>query len=364
MKTIKSTPRRDGFRMPGEFEPHTGCWMLWPQRTDFWPYGAKLAQRAYAAVAIAISRFEKVTMGTPDCQYLTARAMLPPEIRVVEISYDGEWIRDTGPTFVVNGRGEVCGIDWQFNAWGGLDGGQYFPWNKDNLVTRKILEMENIDRYKADLILEGGAIHVDGDGTLLATEECLSNPNRNPNMGRGDVENALMDYLNIEKVIWLKKGLEGDPTGGHIDNLCCFIRPGVVALNWTDDRSDPQFEICHDAYERLGHVIDAKGRSLEVHRIHQPDPIYLTKEDLEGRDVVEGSLSQKEGENLAATYINFYIANQGVIVPQFDDPRDKAAVDVLQGVFPSRRIVGVPARVLLLGGGNIHCITQQQPRGL
>jgi agmatine deiminase len=363
MALINGTPRKDGFRMPGEFEPHAGCWMLWPERPDNWRLGAKPAQRAFAAVAAAIAQFEPVTVGVSREQFLNARRMLPGHVRVVEMSYNDAWIRDCGPTFVVNDRGVVRGVDWDFNAWGGLDGGLYFPWDQDALVARKVLEIERLDRYKPDVVLEGGSIHVDGEGTLLVTEECLLNPNRNPHLGREEIEEALRAYLNVETVIWLDRGVYLDETSGHVDNLCCLVRPGIVALTWTDDSSDPQHRVSLDAYERLRAATDAKGRRFEIHRIHQPGPITITKEESEGVDTVEGTLPRKGGDRLAGSYINFYIANGGVVMPTFDDPHDRAAFETLERLLPERRVVGVPAREILLGGGNIHCITQQQPLG-
>jgi agmatine deiminase len=363
MALINSTPRKDGFRMPGEFEPHAGCWLLWPERPDTWRLGAKPAQRAFTAVAAAIAQFESVTMGVSRDQFLNARRILPSHIRVVEISYNDAWIRDCGPTCVVNDKGVVRGVDWNFNAWGGLDAGIYFPWDQDALVARKVLEIERFDRYKADLVLEGGSILVDGEGTLLVTEECLLNSNRNPHLSREEIEEKLREYLNVEKIIWLGRGVYLDETSGHVDNLCCFVRPGVLVLTWTDDRSDSQYEISLDAYERLREATDAKGRKLEVHRVHQPEPLAITKQEAEGIDAVEGTLPRVAGYRLAASYINFYIANGGVVLPMFDDPNDQEALEALQRLFPERRVVGVPTREILLGGGNIDCITQQLSRG-
>jgi agmatine deiminase len=363
MALISSTPRKDGFRMPGEFEPHAGCWMLWPERPDNWRLGAKPAQRAFTAVAAAIAQFEPVTMGVSRNQFLNARNMLPEHIRVVEMSYNDSWMRDCGPTFVVNDKGTVRLIDWGFNAWGGLKGGLYFPWDQDDLVPQKVAEIERIDRYKAPVVLEGGSIHVNGEGTLLTTEECLLNPNRNPDLTREEIEEVLKEYLNLDKIIWLDRGVYLDETSGHVDNLCCFIRPGVVALTWTDDQSDPQYEISLDAYERLKAATDARGRKLEIHKIHQPNPIYITEEESQGVDAVDGTLPRAPGDRVAGSYINFYTANKGVVVPTFDDPHDQAALEALQRLFPDRQVIGVPAREILLGGGNIHCITQQQPRG-
>lgn len=361
VNTLVSTPRADGYRMPGEFEPHAGCWMLWPERPDNWRLGAVPAQRAFAAVAAAIARFEPVTVGVSARQFLNARRLLPPHVRVVELSSNDAWARDCGPTFVVDDRGGVRGVDWEFNAWGGLQGGLYFPWDLDALVARKILEIERVERYAAPLVLEGGSIHADGQGTLLTTEECLLNPNRNPSLTRAEIEGYLREYLNVETIIWLAQGVFNDETSGHVDNLCCFVRPGVVALTWTDDPDDPQYAISRDAFDRLVDVTDARGRRLEVHKVHQPNPILITEAEAAGVDAVEGTLPRRAGDRLAASYINFYIANGGVIAPLFDDPYDEPALATLRQLFPEREVVGVPAREILLGGGNIHCITQQQP---
>ena len=361
VRKLETLPRTDGYRMPAEFEPHAGTWMLWPERPDNWRLGAKPAQHAFAAVAQAIAQGEPVTIGVSPRQFANARSMLAPEIRVVEISNDDSWMRDCGPTFVVDGKGGVRAVDWIFNAWGGLDGGLYFPWDQDDLVASKVAEIERVDRYRAPIVLEGGSIHVDGEGTLLTTEECLLNPNRNPGLSRAEIERVLADHLAIDRFIWLDRGVYEDETNGHVDNICCFVRPGVVALTWTDDKRDPQYEISQDAFERLSAATDAKGRRLEIHRIHQPDPVYSTAEESGGVDAVEGSQPRTEGMRLAASYINFYIANGVVAMPSFGDPHDEPAQKQIAALFPDRKVIAVPAREILLGGGNIHCITQQQP---
>jgi len=224
-----------------------------------------------------------------------------------------------------------------------------------------VAEIERVDRYRAPIVLEGGSIHADGEGTLLTTEECLLNPNRNPGLTREQIEAVLSDYLSVEKFIWLGRGVYEDETNGHVDNICCFVRPGVVALTWTDDKADPQYEISRDAFERLSAATDAKGRKLEIHRIHQPDPVLITAEESSGVDTVEGSQPRTEGMRLAASYINFYIANGVIVMPSFGDPHDEPAREQIAALFPERRVIAVPAREILLGGGNIHCITQQQP---
>lgn len=360
---IQSTPRADGYRMPAEWEAHSGCWMLWPQRPDTWRNGGKPAQRAFVEVARAISRFEPVTMGVNGDQYKNARAMLPPAVRVVELSNNDAWMRDVGATFVVDDSGNARGIDWNFNAWGGLRKMMYFPWDEDDLVAAKMLEIESLDRYKAPLVMEGGSIHVDGQGTLLCTEQCLLHPNRNPQLSRAEIEGQLADYLNIDKIIWLARGVYEDETDGHIDNLCCFVRPGVIALTWTEDRADPQYERSAEAYDALMSAQDARGRPLEVHKVHQPDPLTMTQEEADGLDVVETAFLRPAGERLAGSYINFYIANGGIILPQFNDRHDDTARQQLAALFPQHKVVGLYSREILLGGGNIHCITQQQPAG-
>jgi len=361
--TLSRDPRRDGYRMPGEFEPHDGCWMLWPERPDNWRLGGKPAQQAFVAVAAAIAGSERVSVGVSAGQFANARRLLPPQVRVVEISSNDAWMRDVGPTFVVNGRGGVRGVDWIFNAWGGLDGGLYFPWDKDDAVAQKVLEIEGRDRYRAPFVLEGGAIHVDGQGTLLTTEECLLNRNRNPHLTRDAIERLLARYLGIETVVWLGRGVHLDETDGHVDNLCAFTRPGEIVLTWTDDRRDPQYEISRDAYDRLMQARDARGRRFKVHKIVQPGPLHMTKAEAEGVDAAEGTQPRQAGARLAASYVNFYIGTRRVVVPLLDAKRDGAALRKLKTLFPRREVVGVPGREILLGGGNIHCITQQVPRG-
>jgi len=357
MKIINSTARKDEFHMPAEFEHHKGCWLLWPERPDNWRLNAGPGQQTFASIAIAISQFEKVTVGATASQVIKARQMLPQHIAVVELDYDDVWVRDTGPICVVNDRGLVRGIDWEFNSWGGV----YSLWDKDKLVAQRILEYERLDRYKAGLVLEGGAIHTDGEGTLLTIEECLLNPNRNPEKSKSEVESILMEHLNVDSVIWFKRGLYLDGCDGHIDNLCCFIRPGVVALTWTDDKSDPQYDISSEAYEILRTARDARGRRLEVHKIYQPAPQYITKEESEEFIHVEHSVVRTEGVRLPASYINFYIANGGVVIPFFGVPQDQEAYKTLCNLFPDRQIVGVASHEVLLGGGGIHCIVQQIP---
>ncbi len=360
--TLDSTPAADGFRMPAEWEPHAGCWMAWPERPDNWRAEAGPAREAYAAVASAITASEPVTMAVSDRQFETARALLPDAVRLVEISTDDAWMRDTGPTFVVDGKGGRRGVDWHFNAWGGHDGGLYSPWDRDDRVAAKVLEVEGDGRYRAPIVLEGGAIHVDGEGTVLTTEQCLLNRNRNPGLDRAAIEGALLSYLGAEKVIWLGEGVFEDETDGHVDNLAAFAHPGLVLLTWVEDEDDPQHAISADALERLEAATDAQGRPLEVVKLPAPGPLTITAAEAAGVETSEGTQPRRAGDRMAASYVNFYLGNSRVVYPLLDPSRDDEAREILANTFPDREITGVPAREILLGGGNVHCITQQVPR--
>ena len=369
MQTLITTPRDDGFYMPAEWAPHAQTWMVWPERTDNWRLGAQPAQAAFTEVARAIAQFEPVTMLVSVRQIKNAIAHLqasptPHSIRVVEIATDDAWCRDTGPTFVVNKQGDVRGCDWTFNAWGGLDGGLYSSWAHDDAVAEKILQLERLPRYRTpDFILEGGAIHVDGEGALLVTEQCLLNKNRNPNMNRHAIEEKLRAYLNVEKIIWLPRGIVNDETDEHVDNVACFAAPGVVLLAWTEDRNDPQFAYSQAALNVLMRERDAKGRELKVIKLPLPGNMFGRAEEYATIDSVSDNegMTREANTRLAGSYINFYICNGGLIVPKFDDPNDNVAAALLADAFPNHRVVQVPGREILLGGGNIHCITQQQP---
>ncbi|MDH2436009.1 agmatine deiminase [Pokkaliibacter sp. MBI-7] len=363
MSILTSTPRQDGFHMPAEWAPHSQTWLIWPERTDNWREGAKPVQLAHATLAKAIAEFEPVTVGVSAAQYENARARLDhPNIRVVEISNDDAWVRDTGPTFVINHEGEVRGVDWDFNAWGGLNGGLYFPWKRDQQVASKILEIERCQRYALPgFVLEGGSIHVDGEGTVIVTEECLLNTNRNPHLDRAEIEEVLRQHLNIDKVIWLPTGLFNDETNGHVDNFCCYIRPAEVLLAWTDNEQDPNYALCRAALDVLQQEKDARGREFVIHTIPIPGPLYATEEEVASVDLVEGSQERTTESRLAGSYVNFLFVNGGIIAPCFDDPRDEEARAVLERICPDHKVVMIPGRELLLGGGNIHCLTQQQP---
>jgi len=359
--TLSSTPRTDGFYMPPEFAPHAGTWMLFPSRPDNWRENARPAQAAFAAVALAIAGFEQVTVGVPAPLLSLALSLLPPPIRLLEMESNDAWMRDVGATFLLHPGGGRRGVDWVFNAWGGKVNGLYAPWDADDAVAAQMLRHENAARYRAPLVLEGGSIHVDGQGTCLTTAECLLHPGRNPHLSQAQIESLLMDYLNVEKVLWIPRGVFNDETTGHVDNLACYLRPAEIALTWTNDKTDPQYERSAEALDYLQSQTDARGRRLKVHKIPQPGPLYLRPEEAAGVQPAPGTHPRRAGERMAGSYVNFYLCNGAAIIPTFDAPQDAEALQMLQNLLPERRVVPVAGREILLGGGNVHCITQQVP---
>jgi len=332
-------PIDDGYRMPPEWALHTRCWMAWPCAEVTFPDLA-LARDAYARVARAIARFEPVTMIANPEDIAGARTLCGDAVELVALAIDDSWVRDTGPTYLIDGREGLGAVDWPFNNYGELD--PYY--DNDKLIARSILERSGGRRFEAPIILEGGAIHTDGQGTLLTTENVVLNPNRNPGLTKADADEVFRVHLGAEKVIWLDKALDVDSTDGHVDNLACFVRPGVVAALVAEDPADSQYAPLQENLERLKRAKDAAGRSLEIIEIAQP------------------SRREFRGERIPASYINFYIANGGIVLPIFDDPADRPAIETLERAFPDRVIAPVPGIHIVRSGGCIHCITQQEPR--
>lgn len=402
MKRLYTTPSQDGYYMPAEFAPHHGTLMIWPERPGSWSHGARAARNAFRQIIWKLSEGEEVYVLAGKNVIDNARQMLIDEsnkkialadnsilkpdisrIHIIEWETDDAWARDTGATFVIP-RSSACslanalptgnlrGIDWQFNAWGGEYDGLYAHWEKDQTVAEKLCQVlddnsdenSSCDVYDArHFVLEGGSIHTDGEGTLLVTEECLLSLGRNPKMTREEIENELRGYLGISKVIWLPYGIYNDETNGHIDNICCFAAAGEILLAWTEDESDPQYARSQAALRILETEKDAKGRSFVIHKLPIPAiPQTIQEEDLIGFDFEDGEDYRELGERLAASYVNFYIANKSVLLPQFGDENDMVAVDILKKCFPGREIAPIYARDILTGGGNIHCITQQIPK--
>lgn len=361
MEIKNTTPQQDKYSVAPEWQHHQQAYMMWPERTDNWRDGAKPAQKVFAEVAAKISQYEPVTMLTSQKQYEHAIHTLPGSVRVVEMSYNDAWMRDVGPTYLVNNQDNVRTVSWQFNAWGGLVDGLYFPWDQDNLVSGKVSDLDNFDHYDVDFVLEGSAYQTDGEGTLIATEESVLSEGRNGQIDKAKVEATFKKYLNVTKIIWLEQGYFMDETNGDVDNMVNFVRPAEVALTWTEDQSDPMYKISHEALAILLNSTDARGRKLKVHKVQMPRPLKITQEESEGVDPVNGRLPRYEGDRLMATYINCYLANGAVILPVFGDPNDEAAIKQYQAIFPDRTIEPVYARELLLGGGDIHSIVLGVP---
>ena len=366
MQLFSRTPAADGFHMPAEYEPHRGCVMIWPVRPGSWPHGGTAAQYTFAAVARAIAESEPVWMLAGPEHLADAQAAFAQDaaIRVLPIATDDAWARDVGPTCVVDGKGTVRGVDWQFNAWGGEYDGLYAHWEQDNAAARALCAALELDCYDAQhFVLEGGSIHTDGEGTVIATEACLLSRGRNPQLSREQIEQQLKAYLGVQKIVWLPRGIYNDETNEHVDNVCAYVGPAEVVLAWTDDESDPQYPLSKACLDVLEQATDARGRRFVVHKLPIPaKPVCVQPDELEGYTFEAGEDTREAGERLAASYVNFYISNGGILLPQFGDKNDAAAVRILQECFPTRRVYPIPARDILLGGGNIHCITQQIPR--
>jgi agmatine deiminase len=360
--TLSTTPAADGFAMPAEWAPQQAVWMMWPFRPDNWRDAGRCAQQTFAQVAEAIGGATPVFMAVPAALMAEARTIMPTHVTLVPMNSDDCWARDTGPTIVTNQAGECRGVDWGFNAWGGHQGGLYSPWHQDEAVAAAILTKHDMARYDAPLILEGGSIHVDGEGTCITSAECLLNHNRNPHLTQAQIEAYLRDYLGVRHIIWLDKGVYMDETDGHIDNMCCFVRPGEVALHWTDDQHDQQYARSVAALKVLEAAVDAKGRHLKVWKLPQPGPLYCTKAEAAGVESGSGVPREAAGR-LAGSYVNFLITNDRIVYPLLDTATDGEAQRILEAIFPDHAVIGVPAREILLGGGNIHCITQQIPSG-
>ncbi|MEV7171596.1 agmatine deiminase family protein [Streptomyces sp. NPDC093224] len=330
------------FRMPAEWSPHEGCLMAWPTRVDLW--GSVLAdvKEEYAAVARAIAEFEPVTMVAPPGQGADARAHCGDEeaITVVELPLDDSWFRDSAPLFVLDGAGNRAGVDFRFNAWGR----KHHPFDSDDRISGLLLDHLGIDRIASGMILEGGAVTVDGEGTLITTEQCLLHPNRNPGMSRDEIEAELKARLGVTKVVWLPYGgLLDTETDGHVDGVCAFAAPGTVVVSLPDDPDHPDHARMRANRAVLEATTDARGRRLEI--IDVPQTAFT--------DLADGTIE--------VSYLNYYIANGGVVVPVAGLPQDEAALAVIASAHPGRKVVGVRALAIAFGGGGVHCITQQIP---
>lgn len=338
MDEDRSTPRADGFSMPAEWEPHDACLMEWPTltREGSWGERFELAKRDYADVANAIASFEPVVMVCDPRQESEVRAMCGHGVEILPLPLDDSWMRDNGPIFVRDAEGRIAVVQFRFNSWGE----RFHPYDRDADVPRHIAAHLGMPRYEAPFVLEGGSFFVDGESTLITTEQCLLHPNRNPTMSRQEIEGGLRDYLGVEAIIWLGQGHSTDrDTDGHIDGIASYVAPAIVVLLAPDDPNDPDHQSGRDNLQRLRASLDAKGRGFEVIPFQTRPP---------------GTVP----------YLNFYLPNGGVIAPVAGRPEDEQAVEQITKLFPEREVVRVPGETLCFGGGGPHCITQQVPIGV
>ncbi|MBI2964129.1 MAG: agmatine deiminase family protein [Deltaproteobacteria bacterium] len=333
--------------MPAEWEPHEATWISWPHNPETWPGKLEPVPAVFAAMVAVLHEYEEVRIlaGSDELEASARRALRAggcesPNVRFFRIPTNDAWVRDHGPIFVVDGRGTVAMTDWRYNAWGG----KYPPYDLDDRVPERINETLRLRRFEPGIVLEGGSIDVNGRGTLLTTESCLLNGNRNPTLSRQDIERHLEEYLGVRHVVWLGDGVAGDDTDGHVDDLARFVAATTVAAAAEPDPADENYRALQDNLRRLRAARDERGRPLEIVELPTPPPLY------------------HEGRRLPASYANFYVGNRAVLVPVFDHPRDEIACETLARLFPGRRIAPIPATDLVWGLGACHCVTQQQPR--
>jgi len=336
---LKGTPLELGFRMPAEWEPHNRCWMAWPTNPDLWPTGFEAARRDYAKVAAAVAHFEPLTMIAHPRDAKGAAEACGEAVTILPLEIDDSWTRDSGPTFVTDANGRLAGVDWVFNAWGE----KHRPYDSDARMTENLLSHLGMPRFDSPLTFEGGALHCDGAGTVITTESVLLNPNRNPGLTLAEGEQLIRQALGCEKVIVLPGDWEEYETDGHVDGIACFIRPGVAMVETCLDPAVPYSEALRENRRALELATDASGRHLEL------------------IDLPEATEATATSDIFCSSYINFYLANGGVVLPGYGIAGDEVARDIVARAFPDREILQVDINGIAPGGGGIHCITQQQP---
>lgn len=340
-------PRDLNYRMPAEWAKHERTFMSWPvQDSMVYPENYEEVTAGYVEIITAIAEFEPVTVivNPDDLERVGASFTGNANVELLPIEHNDAWFRDNGPTFLLNEQEELAGVNWGFNAWGG----KYSPWDLDDAVAPQVLKHVGVRQFDAPLVMEGGSIHADGEGTLLTTEECLLNENRNPELTREQIEAHVKQFVNVDTIIWLNRGLDGDETDGHVDNIACFAAPGKVIIQVCDDPSDANYAITQENLQILRDAVDAKGRKLEI--IEIPQPPYR----------------EFAGQRLTLSYLNFYFVNDGIVLPVFGgsaEETDRKAEEILAAAFPDRRIRKVNGMAIIAEGGNVHCTTQQMPAG-
>ncbi len=364
MKALTTSPKKDGFFMPPEYATHDGTLMLMPFRGDVWRNHGKEARDVFLTIAKAISDFEPVFIGVHPTLFSQYESIKLTNITFFECPSDDAWARDVAPTFIVNAKEDVRAIDWTFNAYGGLTHGLYSPWDADDKVAEIMCDYFHIERYRMnDFVMEGGAFHIDENGLLLVTEYNLLHPGRNPNLSKEQIEQKLRDALGAKKVIWLPRGIYNDETREHVDNVATFIGPGHVLLAYATDVRDAQQPLSERTMAALKAATDLDGNPLKITTVTMPKAIHRTYFESAALSPTDVSKKRPMNERLAASYLNLYLVNGGVIVPKFNQKFDEIALQQIQAAFPDRKVVMLDTKEVLLGGGNIHCITQQLPQG-
>ena len=343
----KPAPAALGFRMPAEWEPQAAVWLSWPHKRKTWPGHFRPIPAVFAEIIAIISRYEKVRVNIARPRQRRARTLLnkakadSAQVTFFNHATNDCWCRDHGPIFVRNVHtGEVALTDWSYNAWGE----KYHPFDFDNRIPARIARALRLQRFSVDMVLEGGSIDVNGQGLLLTTEACLLNRNRNPQLGRGEIEQALKDNLGVREVLWLGQGIEGDDTDGHVDDLSRFFRPDGIVTAVERNQRDRNHRPLQENLERLHRLRTPAGRKFTIVELPMP------------------RRCSRDGQRLPATYANFLVINGAVLMPAFRQPdRDTEAAEVLAGCFPGRKIIPVDCLDLVWGLGTLHCISQQQP---
>lgn len=352
-----TTPKNDGFWTRGEHEKHLGTIIVFPERKDIWRDNAIHAQQLSIELANTIINYEEVFFCVKSHLRFLIRNRLDSRIHIVEIDYNDIWARDISPNFVVNST-EIRAVCWNFNAWGGLAEGAYHPWDKDAAFAKNLSDYLGIKKYVVnDVVLEGGAVIADGDGTIYTTKNVLLNKNRNPDMSLEQIENYLYEYFCAKRIVWLEEGLALDETNGHIDNVCSIIHPGELCIAWTDDPKDPQYHVSRQA---LG-ILQASKTVQKYHKITLPSPQFITAEESSGLEQTSSSTNRLEGFQLVPSYINYYLINSALIFPTFQCEQDEEAIHVIKQIYPNREIIPFNAREPLIGGGGFHCILHEIP---
>lgn len=339
MRLDMSPLLNQAYTMPAETEPHEACWMAWPARKELWGNRFEEVKSDYAVVARTIARFEPVIMVARPEQWIEAATICGPTINILQGQIDDSWMRDSGPTFLRGAKAGLAIADWGFNAWGG----KYEPHSADAALKRRIAEHLGSPLASSKLVAEGGAILSDGEGTILTTESCLLNPNRNPGMSKAEIEGELLSALGAEKVVWLPGNPDETETDGHVDCIACIVSPGQVMMADPATASDESRAMIEANRAALLAQTDARGRRFRL------------------LDIPAAPRIDREDARHQPTYINFYIANGGVIMPGHHDPSDEPARQAVASAFPDREVVQLFLDALPYGGGSIHCITQHQP---